>query len=184
MGKRIQVTGHLTVEQLADRYQHETDGRTRTHWQILWQIALGKTAQEVADFTGLTVEWVRELVRRYNQQGPEAVVDHRHQNPGAPPALTLAQQAELMSALDGPAPDGEVWTGPQVAQWIRDRTHRPVTNYCGWLYVQRLDYRLRVTRTRHAKADLVAQDEFKKTPASGPSDPSRASERDRATVGV
>jgi Homeodomain-like domain len=82
MGKRIQVADHLTAEQLKDQYQHETDGRTRTHWQILWQIAVGKTAQEVADLTGLTVAWIREVVKRYNQHGPDAVGDQRHQNAG------------------------------------------------------------------------------------------------------
>src|SRR5215469_8282257 len=107
MGKRIQVAGYLTVEQLKDRYQHETDGRSRTHWQILWQMAAGKAAQEVADLTGLTVAWVREVVKRYNQQGPDAVGDQRHQNAGAPRVLNPEQEAELVVALAGPAPDGK-----------------------------------------------------------------------------
>lgn len=184
MGKRIQVAGYLTVEQLEDRYQQETDGRTRTHWQILWQIAMGKTAQEVAAFTGLTVEWVRELVRRYNRQGPDAVGDQRHQNPGAPPALSPEQQAELAAALEGPAPNGEVWTGPLVAPWISQRARHPVTDYCGWLWIRRLDYRLRVPRSRHAKADPAEQAAFKKTAGHRAPGASRASERAGGTVGL
>jgi transposase len=184
MGKRIQVAGYLTVEQLKDRYQHETDGRTRTHWQILWHIAAGKTAQEVADLTGLTVKWVREVVKRYNQHGPDGVGDQRHQNPGAPQVLTAEQEAELMAALEGPAPDGEVWTGRQVAQWISQRARRPVTSYCGWLYLRRLDCRLRVTRSRHVKANPVEQEGFKKTARHRAAGTSRASRSAGTPVGV
>jgi transposase len=184
MGKRIRVAGYLTVEQLKDRYQHETDGRTRTHWHILWHIAAGKTAQEVAEMTGLTVKWVREVVKRYNQHGPDAVGDQRHQNPGAPHVLTAEQEAELVAALEGPAPNGEVWTGPLVAQWIAQHARRPVTNYCGWLYLQRLDYRLRITRPRHAKAHPVEQEGFKKTPGAGAASASRASRSARGALGV
>ncbi len=161
MGKRIQVAGHLTVEQLKDRYQHETDGRTRPHWHILWQIAAGKTAQEVADLTGLTVAWVREVVKRYNQQGPDAVGDQRHQNAGAPRVLSAQQEAELVAALHGPAPDGGLWSGPKVARWINARAKRHVTDDGGWVYLRRLDYRQQVPRRRHIKADLEAQAAFK-----------------------
>jgi transposase len=163
MGKRIQVAGHLTVEQLKDQYQHETDGRTRTHWQILWQIAAGKTAQEVAELTGLTVDWVREVVKRYNQQGPDAVGDQRHANRGAPRVINSQQEAELVTALQGPAPDGGLWSGPKVARWINARAKRQVTNDGGLVYLRRLDFRQQVPRQRHAKADPEAQLALKKT---------------------
>ena len=162
MGKRLQVAAHLSVAELAERYRHEPDGRTRTHWQLLWQMATGKTVQEVAAMTGLSVGWIRRLVGRYNEHGPEAVGDQRHHNPGAAPVLTAAPEVELGQALDGPAPHGEVWSGPLVAQWISDHAQRSVTKQSGWLYLRRLDYRLRVTRPRHAKADPHAQEAFKK----------------------
>src|SRR5215472_3758007 len=116
MGKRIQIARYLTVEQLADRYRHESDGRTRTHWQILWHIAAGKTTQEVAAITGLSLRWIREIVHRYNGQGPAYVGDQRHQNPGGPRVLTPEQEGALATALDGPSPDGGRWTGPEAAQ--------------------------------------------------------------------
>jgi len=158
----MQVANHLSVEQLAERYRHETDGRARTHWQILWQMAAGATTQEVAAMTGLSVKWVRQIVHQYNTQGPVAVGDHRHQNPGAAPVLTADQEAELGRALEGPAPNGDIWSGPLVAQWISDHAQRAVTKQSGWLYLRRLDYRQRVTRPRHAKADGPTQEAFKK----------------------
>ncbi len=98
--------------------------------------------------------------------------------------LTAEQEAELLVALEGPVPDGEVWTGRQVAQWISQRARRPVTSYCGWLYLRRLDCRLRVTRTRHVKANPVEQEGFKKTARHRSAGTSRASRSAGAPVGV
>ena len=175
MGKRIRLADHLTVEELERRYRQETDGRARTHWQMLWLLAQGKTTQEVADVTGYTVEWIRELVHRYNQQGPKAVEDRRHHNPGAPRVLTAEQEAELDTALEGPSPDGGLWTGPKVAQWINTRAKRPITNYAGWVYLRRFPRRLLVPRPQHTQSDPEQQAAFKKTARTHPADPRRTS---------
>ena len=163
MGKRIQIATYLTVEQLEDRYRHETDGITRTHWQVVWQIAAGSTVQAVAASTGYSQEWIRDLVHRYNAQGPTGVGDQRHHNPGGQKALTPEQEAELVAALQEQAPGGDTWSGPAIAQWIGQRTGRSVTAYCGWLWLRRLNYRLLVPRPHHIKADPDAQAAFKKT---------------------
>lgn len=66
------------------------------------------------------------LVWRYNTRGAAGLRDERHQNPGHPPLLHPEQEAELEQALEGPAPDGGLWTSPKVAAWISERTGRPV----------------------------------------------------------
>ena len=79
---------------------------------------------EVARVTSYSVRWVQEIARRY-RAGPEAIGDHRHTNPGAPPLLDAAQQAQLHAALGGPAPDGGIWTCRSVAAWMSQRLGRP-----------------------------------------------------------
>jgi transposase len=181
MGKRIRIADHLRVEELEACYRRETDGRARTHWHILWLLAQGQTTEQVATVTGYTRQWIRMLVQRYNDQGPTAVQDGRHHNRGAARVLTPAQEAELDTALDGPSPDGGLWTGPKVAQWINERGSRPLSNYGGWLYLRRLPRRLRVPRPQHTQGDPVAQATFKKTARADPADsrgPSRPTDRD------
>ena len=139
MGKRLQIAEYMTIAELEQRYRQETDGISRIHWQVLWQIAKGTTVQTVAVSTGYSQAWVRNLVHRYQQQGPTGVGDQRQHNPGGQKALTAAQEAELVAALQGPGPDGQRWSGPRIAQWIEQHTGRHVTKYCGWLWLRRLD---------------------------------------------
>jgi transposase len=184
MGKRIQIASYLSVEQLRERYRYEGDGRTRIHWQILWHIAAGKTTQEVAMMTGLTLRWIRAIVHRYNEQGPAYVGDQRHQNPGGPRVLTPEHEAALSIALDRPSPDGGRWTGPKVAQWISAHARRSVTKDTGRIYLRRLTFCPQLPRPQHAEADPVEQAELKKTPADRATDASGVSGSVRGIVGV
>ena len=162
MAKHVTIQPYLSREELETRYRKAREGVEKSHWQILWLLAQGKATREVAEVTGYCLNWIHILVRRYNQQGPQAIVDQRHRNPGAAPLLSAEQQAHLVQALDGPAPDGGLWTGRQVAQWIQTHSGRQVHPQRGWEYLKRLNYSKRVLRPRHAKADPAAQEAFKK----------------------
>lgn len=76
--------------------------------------------------------------------------------------LSAAQQEELDQALQSP-PDGGLWSGPKVAQWIAQKTGRgQVHPQRGWDYLQRLNYSGQRPHPRHANADEAAQAAFKK----------------------
>lgn len=163
MPKRLTVQAHLSLEELAARYRAAKNAVERSHWQIIWLLAQGKTTHEIAEVTGYSVAWIRALIHRYNQRGPAALGDQRHTNPGGVFILSSEQQAELQQTLDAPPPDGGLWSGPKVAVWILERTGRQVHPQRGWEYLKRLEFSQRVLRPRHAKADPAAQEAFKKT---------------------
>jgi transposase len=160
--KRLKLIDHLTDDQLEQRYRDARDGVARSHWQIIWLLRQGRLTAEVADVTGYSLTWIYALVRRYNRDGPDALGDHRHSNPGKAALLSPSLRAELDQALAGEAPDGGVWTGPKVARWISDKLGRVVSAVRGWELLQQLGYRSYVPRPRHAKADPEAQETFKK----------------------
>ena len=162
MARHVIIQPDLSRDELETRYRKARDAVEKSHWQLLWLLAQGKSTRQVAEVTGYCLNWIHILVRRYNQQGPAAIIDQRHRNPGAAPVLSVEQQAQLMQALDAPAPDGGLWTGRQVAQWIQTHTGRKVHPQRGWEYLKRLNYSQRVLRPRHAKADPAAQEAFKK----------------------
>ena len=162
MPKRIQVAPHLSVDELGRRYRRASDPAERRHYHILWLIARGQPAAEVARGTGYSPPWVRTIVRRYNQASMAALVDRRHQHPGGQLLLTPTQQTALAQALQGSAPDGDFWTGPKVAAWMAQQVQYAVHPQRGWDYLRRLGYRLQQPRPRHAKAQPDAQAAFKK----------------------
>jgi transposase len=142
------------------RYRGARDPVARSHWQIIWLLAQGLASEQVAVVTGYTVNWIRTLVRRYNQRGPAGLGDHRHRNPGATGLLSAAQRAALAAALEQPPADGGVWTGPKVASWMATTLGRPVHPQRGWEMLRRLGWTPQVPRPRHAKADPAAQTAF------------------------
>lgn len=164
MTRRIRLAPHLAVDELARRYRAAKEPHERSWWQILWLLAQGQLAREVAASTGYSCYWVGQIAKRYNAEGPAGMVNrratHSHR---APLALSAEQLAELAAAVRGPAPEGEYWIGRTVAAWISTRLGRPVSVQLGWAYLVRLQGRRRTPRPRHVRTDPVAQEAFKKS---------------------
>src|SRR3712207_4005471 len=118
MGVRFAVADHLGMEELAARYRATRDPVERGRWQMIWLLASGRSLREVAAVMGYSTRWLREVVRRYNADGPEGLGDRRHGNRGAAPLLDAAGQQALEAALAVPPPDGGRWTSAKVAAWI------------------------------------------------------------------
>jgi len=174
MPRRIVITPHLSVAELEQRYRQAREPVASRHWQIVWLLAQGWTGRRVAASTGYSPRWIGQLAQRYNAAGPAGLGDHRHQNPGSARLLSAAQEAQLAAALEGPAPDGGLWTGPKVAAWITATTGRAVSDHLGWVSLRRGGFTPRRPRPRHAGADAAAQAAFPK-PSRPPSRRSRRS---------
>lgn len=170
MGRRIRLEPHLTVEELARRYRAAKEPHERSWWQILWLLAQGRTATELAGVTGYSADWIGQLAKRYNEHGPAGMHNRQHTTSRrAAPVLSAALQEELRQALAAPAPEDDRWSGSGriVAEWMSVRRGRPVSRYRGWVYLQRFKPRPRHglprPRPRHALADHAAQEACKKS---------------------
>lgn len=162
MPKRITISTHLSLDELEQRYRQAKDPIERSHYQIIWLLAQGKKTEEVAEVTGYSRSWIYELVWGYNQDGPTTLGDGRHNNPGAVPLLDDIQQANLLEVLRGPSPDGGLWNGRKVADYLSELLGRSISRQQGWEYLRQMEFRLRVPRPLHQEADLEAQQEWKK----------------------
>lgn len=95
MPKYVQVAAHFNPDELEQQYRQAIDPVERSHFQIIWLLAYGKRVREVAEVTGYCANWIRILVRRYNQEGPMALADQRRYNSGAAPLLSGAHRQQL-----------------------------------------------------------------------------------------
>lgn len=86
--------------------------------------------------TGYSRSWIYELVRSDNCLGAEAWGDLRRHNPGAVPKPDDVQQASLLQAIRGVAPDGGWWNGRKVADYLRQVLGQPISRQQGWEYLK------------------------------------------------
>jgi len=96
-------------------------------------------------------------VRRYNLEGPEALKDKRHQNPGQKPKLTPEEQGKVLevplgcrgpkAALQAPPPDGGLWTGPKLRDWVERELGKKLSFYPIYRLLHEMGFALRVPRT-------------------------------------
>ncbi len=168
MAQHLRVAEHLSPEQLKQRYREASDPVGRTHFQVLHLASLQWRSADIAEAVGYSVIWVRKLVRRYNEGGPEALEDQRHFNPGQPRLLRAEQEAELRRRLQSKPEDGGLWSGPKVAAWMSQQLGRPVAEVRGWEVLRRLGYRPLRPRRRHIKADAQAREDFPAGAAGAP----------------
>ncbi len=157
------VADHLTLNELWRKVKKAKDPIEKLRFLAVYHAKRGLTAKKIAKITLSSTRWVYEAVRRYNQGGPEALKDRRHQNPGQKPKLTLEEQRKVLEALQGPPPDGGLWTGPKLRDWVERELGKKLSLYPIYRLLHEMGFALRVPRPRHAKAEGEAQEAFKKT---------------------
>src|SRR5690348_7660646 len=154
MARRIHLRADLSVDELERRYRAAKEPHERSWWQILWLLARGQLAKDIAESTGYSRYWIGQIAKPYNAEGPEGMVNRQytHSHRSAP-LLSPEHLAELAAAVRGPAPQGDHWLARMVADWISAKLGRPVSEQLGWVYLVRLEGKRRTPRPRHVQAD-------------------------------
>ena len=141
MPPKAHLEPYLTIEELKARYRQAHDIVEARRWQLLQLVAQEWTIKRAAEIVSLNYDYAKEIIRRYNAEGP-ASIRNRSKERNPPPArslLTPEQLKELEKVLQGPAPDGGSWSGPKVARWIAEKTGREwIWPQRGWEYLKRL----------------------------------------------
>jgi len=104
-------TQNLTRNSLHDRSCQ--DAREKTRWQVIWLHAQQTwehrpSTRAVSQATGFSQNWVYKLIRRYNAEGAQGLIDKHRHNPGGDERASLNQEEQqaLRRALPARPPDG------------------------------------------------------------------------------
>jgi transposase len=165
---RLPIAPHLAPEEIARRYRACRSGLEKTHWQVLWLLTRPDaplSPAQAAERVGLTAGWARSLLKRWNAEGPDGLADRRVAKNGGKPKLSAEQRAELFAALQGPPPDGGLWTGPKVALLVRDRWDVTIAKQTGWGWLKALGFTLQIPRPKNPGGATDAErGEWKRRP--------------------
>jgi hypothetical protein len=128
----------LNREELEAHLAAATAPDQRRRVRVLLYLAAGVPLTEIVRMTGYRPRSIRQIAQRYIEIGADSLVDQRAFAQGAASILSAEEQIELRNILLGAPPDGGVWTGVKVAQWMAAKTGRPVHRQRGWEYLRRL----------------------------------------------
>lgn len=124
----------------------------------------GARRDEAARIGGVGRQIVRDWVVRFNELGPEGLIDRKQ--PGATPRLTDAHRRALVARVEAgpiPAVHGVVrWRLVDLVQWVWEEFHVSVSKDTLSRELRRLGYRKLSARPRHHAQNPTAIEDFKK----------------------
>ena len=155
----------LTAAQLRAAAGRAKDGRAARRMLAIALVLEGTDRTTAAENCGMDRQTLRDWVHRFNAEGLAGLVNRR--SPGRPARLSPDQKAELAALVEA-GPDRE---RDGVVRWRRLDLKRRIETMFGVTMHERtvgkqlaaLGFRRLSVRPQHPKADVVAQEAFKKT---------------------
>ena len=147
------IRAHLSSHELEAGYEGAADPVAKSHFHALWLLSSGYEVDEVAELLSFSPRWVRALIKRYNDSGPERLGDQRAHNGTQPTILTPEALAALKERIKTQPDDGGLWSGPKIARWLA-RFHglKSVHDQRGWDALIAIGYSIQQPRPRHPQA--------------------------------
>lgn len=115
--KRLPVVRHLSADRVEAQYRACKHPIEKVRWHAVWLLLRTdpvRTPAQVADLVGLSVITTRNVLKRWNEHGPDGLTDGRKGN-GSESKLTDDQRTRLLAALKKRPPDGGLWKGAGAA---------------------------------------------------------------------
>jgi transposase len=152
--KDLISNGKATIAALADRLKRAQSHSEYQRIQcVLIRATLGSSAKEIAQLLGWATTTVYVIHSRWAKEG-EAIFD-------------CEQEAELLAPFTKMATGGEMLHVSEIKKAFEERLGVSVAASTVYRILDRHGWRKVIPRPRHPKADMQAQDAFKKTPHAG-----------------
>lgn len=141
------------------------DGPQARRFLALAAIYDGATRSEAAKIGGVTLQIVRDWVLRFNEHGPDGLLDRKA--PGQPSIMKDEHRAALARMVeDGPTPaiHGVVrWRIVDLCQWLFEEYRLSASETTMSRELRKMGYRKLSARPRHHAQRDGAIEEFKKS---------------------
>jgi transposase len=156
-----------TVERLAPLLQEARSKAEYQRVQCVWlRATLGLSSRQIAEALGWQASSVRHVQARYFEKGEEALRDQPHG--GRYHAhLTAEEEQKLLAPFLEKAQAGEIVIAAPIQRAYEERLGHPLHHSVIYRALHRQGWRKVQPRSQHPKADVAAQEEFKKSSRTG-----------------
>jgi transposase len=155
MARPLKIAWKYPAEVFYQLYKQEVDKR----WQALWMLRGGERLKRVKELVGVAHVTIQRWVRWYEAGGLEEVARHRLGSGVRPyEAWTPAQAQRLREAVS----EGRFRTIGEAMAWCEKELGVAVSYKKLYYWFRRWGYRKKVSRPMAEKADVEAQEGWKK----------------------
>lgn len=161
--RTLQVKEHLSNQALQAQLAASRATAVYTRWQIIYLVQVGKVqrADLIAPLVNLSVHSIYKIVESYNQAGASAMV-YKPKGGRRRSLLSLAQEAALISTLQGAAAKGLIKTANDIRHIVEQKVKQEVSDDYLWDLLHRHGWKKKMPRPHHPKRSLAEQADFKK----------------------
>lgn len=163
--KLLKTASHYNNDELLEIWKSQTEIRAFQDWQIIYSVQTnyGLKADEFARLLGVTATKVRAVVQQYNKHGKEWRIYGKWGGRREERCLlTLEAERELLSEVEASALEGKILTYQHIKGVVEARVGAEVSDDYLWDLFKRHNWKKKVPRPSHPKADKDAQQEYKK----------------------
>jgi transposase len=163
MGDKTRAANHLTLEQIKEKMKEATDPRQLQRWQIVYTALMQpRKAEEIARSIGVSKSLVQKMISRYNREGIQAI-EIKKGGGRYHEYMTKEEEKNFLTPFFQKAEQGELTTTKEIHQQYEKQIGHQVHETTIYRLLERHSWRKILPRSRHPKADIQAQETFKKT---------------------
>jgi transposase len=163
MGDLTRAANHLTIEEVKIKMKEAKDPRELRRWQIIYTALIQpRKAEDIAKCVGVSKSLVQKIIPRYHLDGIQAIeikgCGGRYHN-----YMSEKEEEILLEPFYQKAEKGELTTAKEIKLAYEEKIGYKVHKTTIYGILKRHGWRKILPRGRHPKADIEAQETFKKT---------------------
>ena len=160
IGRPLRIDWHEsdTPERLKEAYQSQADINIRTRVHLLWLVRSGWQIKAASEAVGAHYRSAQRWIEWYRDGGLDEVVSRKMGGVGQPGFLSDEQESRLVEEVGS----GRFRTAGEIADWVESEYGVRFRGNSIYSVLERLGCSPKVPRSRHEKADVSAQQSWKK----------------------
>jgi transposase len=163
MARITRAAAHVTREEVKNRMTTDPRPLYRQRWLIIYNALVEpRKAEDIARHCGVSKATVHAVIASYNRQGV-AAVETAGKGGRRSGYLSLEEEREFLAPFFERAEMGELATTEEIWHAFEARVGQQVDDSTIYRLLNRHGWRKLMPRPRHPKANLQAQEQFKKT---------------------
>jgi transposase len=164
MGQRLKITYQITSKEIANLIRTEKDGRVRQRLMAMKFISQGQSIPQAAKRLDISERPLRKWLHRFNKHGPNGLCDSPRS--GQPPKLDNKNIRQFKQRIrQGVTEADNVCSlrAKDIQQILQKQFDARYSLGGTYFLLHRLGFSCLCPRPRHPKADVEAQEAFKKS---------------------